>query len=496
MWRPVSRFFVGRQLSEGETPVVTSDEYQKLDAIGLAELVRRGDVRPMELLHLAVRCKEGVNEKINAVSTSLTDYAEKQIHSGLPGGAFKGVPFLLKDQIDVRGLPTRRAARLLENHVAMGDATVVARLREAGFTFFGKTNMPELGLNVTTEPKLTGPTINPWNREFSAGGSSGGSAAAVAAGMCPVASATDGGGSIRIPASCCGVFGLKPSRGRIPFGPDHGEGWGGMTAHGVVTRSVRDTAALLDVLSGPEVGDPYYLEAAPGTFLQATRMKPGRLKIGVVNTPPADTVVHKECRDAVTDAVSLLAGLDHECIETSYPIDGAELRDAAGTIIRAKVYAGLEQIADERGSPLTRDDVEAATWMIHAAGKDTSVRDYTEAIETIHRIGRQMGEFMSRFDVVLSPSLAEPPIKLGVLNTETTDGRALFDRMRRFSPFCNLFNATGQPAMSVPLYWGSHNLPIGVQFSARFGDEITLLKLAAQLEAARPWWQRYRWLQL
>lgn len=360
---------------------------------------------------------------------------------------------------------------------------------------FGKTNMPELGLNVTTEPRLGGATLNPWNREYSSGGSSGGSAAAVAAGICPAASATDGGGSIRIPASCCAVFGLKPSRGRVSSGSDQGEGWGGMAAHGVVTRSVRDTAALLDVLSGPAEGDPYYLESAPGSILKATKMKPGQLRVGVVVKPPSGTPVNLECRAALDDAVRLLEGLGHKIEETCYPVDGAELRDAAGSIIRTKVFDELEGIVDERGSPLTQGDVEAATWMIYAAGKETSGRQYSEAIDTIHRIGRQMGRFMRDFDVILSPTLAEPPIKIGILNTETTDGRALFDRMREFSPFCNIYNASGEPAMSVPLYWGEYNLPIGVQFAARFGDEVTLLKLAAQLEAARPWWQRYRWLQ-
>jgi amidase len=479
-----------------QTCGVTIDEYQQHDAIGLAEFVRRGAVTPTELLRLAVQRKEIVNSALNAVSTSLTDFAGQAINTGLPSGPFHGVPLLLKDQVDLVGQPTRRACKLLTETVPHQDSTVVARLREAGFVIFGKTNMPELGLSVTTEPKLTGPTLNPWNREFSPGGSSGGSAAAVAAGICPAATGTDGGGSIRIPASCCAVFGLKPTRGRVPYGPDHGEGWGGMTSHGVVSRSVRDTAAMLDLLSGPAIGDPYYLESTPGTFLHATRMKPGKLRIGVVIDPPSGTLVGKECRDAVDDAVRLLEGLGHETEPTRYPIGGAELRDAAGTIIRTKVFEGLEQLADQRGTPLARDDVEAATWMIHSAGKETSGRTYAEAIETIHRIGRQMGEFMERYDVILSPTLAEPPIKLGILNSETTDGRALFDRMREFSPFCNLFNATGQPAMSVPLYWGTKNLPIGVQFAGKFGDEVTLLKLAAQLEAARPWWQRYQWLRL
>ena len=472
---------------------VTLDEYMEHDAVALANLVRRGDVTADELLQLAVLRKEQVNNAVNAITSTLTDFANAEMQFGMPDGPFRGVPLLLKDQIDVAGLPTGRACRLLNGHKAKTDSNVVARFREAGFVIFGKTNMPELGLNVTTEPKMHGPTLNPWSPDCSAGGSSGGSAAAVACGIVPAASATDGGGSIRIPASCCGVFGLKPSRGRISFGPDAGEGWGGLTAHGVVTRSVRDTAALLDVLSGPAVGDPYQLDSEPGAFLHATRMKPGALKVGVVTKPPTGTRVHPDCRAAIEDCVNLLESFGHQAIPTEYPIDGAQLRDAAGMIIRTKVAASLEAIACGQ---VNGDDLEAATWMIYEAGRATNGIQYAAAIDSIHAIGRQMGHFMEDFDVILSPTLAEPPIRLGVLNTETTDGMALFQRMREYSPFCNLFNATGQPAMSVPLCWNASNLPIGVQFAAAYGNEQLLIRLASQLEAARPWWQRYRWLKV
>lgn len=475
---------------------VTLDEYMQQDAVGLANLVRRGDVTAGQLLQLAVQRKEQVNHRVNAITATLTDFANVELQSGIPDGPFRGVPLLLKDQIDVAGLRTGRACRLLNRHRAKTDSTMVARLREAGFVMFGKTNMPELGLNVTTEPKMYGPTRNPWSPDHTAGGSSGGSAAAVACGIAPVASATDGGGSIRIPASCCGVFGLKPSRGRISFGPAAGEGWGGLTAHGVVTRSVRDTAALLDVLARPAAGDPYSLHSKPGEFVSATKMKPGRLRIGVVTKPPAGTAVHPDCRAAIDDCVNLLETFGHLVRPTRYPVNGAELRDAAGMIIRTKVAESLVAMAGDRPMDSCRDEVEAATWMIYEAGKATSGIQYASAVETIHRIGRQMGVFMRDFDVILSPTLAEPPIRLGILNTETLDGMALFQRMREFSPFCNLFNATGQPAMSVPLYWNDANLPIGVQFSAAYGEEQLLLRLAAQLESARPWWQRYRWLKV
>lgn len=475
---------------------MTVEEYLKRDATGLTALVRKGEVSPAELLEVALRRCAEVNPAINAVTTLLEEFARSEIAEGLPDGPFHGVPFLLKDQVDLRGFPTKRACRLLEKHVARRDSTVVARLRRAGLVVFGKTNMPELGLNVTTEPRMYGPTRNPWNREFSAGGSSGGSAAAVAAGICPAAGATDGGGSVRIPASCCGVFGLKPSRGRVSFGPGHGEGWGGMTAHGVVTRSVRDTAALLDVMAGPEPGDPYYLESPAGGFARQAVMKPGRLKIAVVVRPPSGVRVLDECLAAVDDTAKLLEGLGHDVQPAEFPEGCGAIRDAAGTIIRVKVRQALEDIAARRGKPIHRDEVEAATWMIYQSAVEVGAIDYTRAVETVHGVGRRMAGFMKDHDVVLTPMLAEPPIRLGVLKAETTDAHAFFQRMREWSPFNNLFNATGQPAMSVPLCWGPDNLPLGVQFAGRFADEATLLKLAAQLEAARPWWQRYRWVRV
>ena len=475
---------------------MTGEEYLRYDATGLAGLVRSGAVRPDELLALALaRCAE-VNPAVNAVTNVLEDFARSEMDRGLPDGPFTGVPFLLKDQADLRGFPTGRACGLLRNHVPRRDSTTVARLRRAGVVVFGKSNMPELGLNVTTEPRLHGATRNPWNPKYSPGGSSGGSAAAVATGICPAAGATDGGGSIRIPASCCGVFGLKPSRGRVSFGPDAGEGWGGMTAHGVVTRSVRDTAALLDVLAGPEPGDPYFLESPSGGFARQAEIKPGRLRVALITRPPSGVTVRDECLSAVEDVVKLMEGLGHVVTTAEFPVECAAVRDAAGTIIRVKVRQTLLDIAKRRGTPINRDEVEAATWMIYQAGAEVSAVDYTRAIESVHAVGRRMAAFMRDHDVLLTPMLAEPPLRLGVLNTETTDGRALFERMRAWSPFNNLFNATGQPAMSVPLCWGANNLPLGVQFAGRMGDEATLLRLAAQLEAARPWWQRYRWLRV
>jgi amidase len=473
---------------------VTVDEYRAFDATELARLIREGATTPEELLDLAIERVDATNPALNAVIEPLFAFARQAIAKGLPNGPFRGVPLLLKDQIDLGGVRTQRACRLLTGHVAPVDSAYVGRLRAAGMVVFGKTNMPELGLNVTTEPLLHGPTRNPWNQTYSAGGSSGGSAAAVAAGFCPVASATDGGGSIRIPAACCGVFGLKPSRGRISFAPDRGENWGGLGTHGVVSRSVRDSAAFLDLLSGPVSGDPYYLPSPVEPFVTALRRKTGRLRIAVVSTPPSGIAIHGECRTALEDATRLLADLGHEMIDAELPVNGSELREASGLIIRTKVAESIEVMISSRRRRLNQDDLEPTTRLIYEAGKQVTGTQYSGAIATIHRLGRQMAGFMEKVDVVLSPTLAEPPLLNGLLNRMTEDSSALFARMRSYSPFCNLYNATGQPAMSVPLHWGENNLPIGVQFAAACGGESLLLQLAAQLESARPWQQRYNWL--
>lgn len=459
-------------------------------------MVREGATSPEELLELAIERLNATNPELNAVIQPLFDFGRRAIADVLPNGPFRGVPFLLKDQIDLGGVRTHRSCKLMHDHVATADSAYVARLRAAGMVVFGKTNMPELGLNVTTEPELYGPTRNPWNPAHSAGGSSGGSAAAVAAGICPAASATDGGGSIRIPASCCGVFGLKPSRGRVSFAPNHGEGWGGLTAHGVVSRSVRDSAALLDIVSGPVTGDPYHLSVPDESFADTGRRKTGRLRIAVVSEPPSGTAIDGECRAALEDATRLLENLGHELFESKLPVAGSELQEAGGLIIRTKVAETIEGMIAGRRRMLQREDLEPTTRIIYEAGQQVTGTQYSEAIETVHRLGRQMAGFMESVDLVLSPTLAEPPIRNGILRGLTADPAALFARMRSYSPFCNLYNATGQPAMSVPLYWGENNLPIGVHFAAAYGGEARLFQLAFQLEAARPWQQRYNWLRL
>ncbi len=471
---------------------MTLDEYLQRDAVGLAELVWNKEVTPGELLELALARMEEVDPAINAVTDDLRAFAGEETVRGLPEGPFRGVPFLLKDQLDLRGQRTRRGCRLLENYVSDFDSEVVTQFRRAGLVCFGRTNMPELGLNVTTESRMYGPTRNPWNRDYSAGGSSGGSAAAIAAGICPAASATDGGGSIRIPAACCGVFGLKPSRGRVSFGPDRGEGWAGMSAHGVVTRSVRDSALLLDCISSPTEGEPYPAPSSGGPFFRCVEHDPRQLRIALIASPPNDGVVHPACREATESAGQLCAESGHLVSEREFPINGAELKEATSMIIRTQVAAGIDEMARTRPDGVLPDDVERATWAIYEAGRLATGIEYVRAVDTIHRIGRQMAAYMEDYDVILSPVLAEPPIRLGVLDTMAEDVLKTFERLRAYSPFCNLYNATGQPAMSVPLCWSDTNLPIGVQFAGRYGEEATLFHLAGQLERARPWAARYR----
>lgn len=465
---------------------MTPEEYLQQDATTLAALVRSSDVTPRELLDLAILRLEAVNPSLNTVVQKLYDFARKEIEAGLPEGPFRGVPFLLKDQTDLAGVATRRGSAILGESIPEKDSQLVARLRIAGVVIFGKTNMPELGLNVSTEPRETGPTPNPWNPAFSCGGSSGGSAAAITAGVCPAASAADGGGSIRIPASCCGLFGMKPSRGRV------GKGWGGLTAHGVLSRSIRDSASLLDAISNSESARSKARPSPAIPFAEATRLRPAKLRIALVTEPHGGGAVHTDCLAAVRQAATLCGNLGHEIIETKLPEELAGYREAASMMIRVNVFEQLEGIAAARGAKLRPDDVERATWAIYEAGKRATEDEYRRAVEEVRRAEQVMVQFGERFDLTLSPVLAEPPVALGVLDTMADDVIAMFGRLREYSPFCNLFNATGQPAMSIPMIWNDASLPIGAQFAGRFGDKATLFQLAGQIEEAAPWNHKYR----
>ena len=466
-------------------------EYEGYDGLGLAELVRSKQVKPSEVLEAAIERAEERNPVLNAIVLPMYEEARAAAIRGLSEGPLTGVPFLLKDLHALySGRPTANGCRLFADAVADHDSEIVVRQRRAGLVIFGKTNTPELGLSVTTEPRLFGATRNPWSLEHSPGGSSGGAAAAVAAGIVPLAHATDGGGSIRIPASCCGIFGMKPTRARIPLGPDQGEGWSGMSVHHAVSRSVRDSAALLDATSGAGSGDPYAAPAQPGPFLAEVGADPGRLRIALSVVPPSGVAVDPECLRAARDAALLCETLGHEVSEATPEIDGSLLARSTAQIIAASTRSTLDLRASQLGRTLSADDVERGTWTLAQMGSSISGADYVAAVRSIHGLGRQLAGFFESYDVLLTPTAARPPLLLGELDTMSEDFGTYLATLGSFRGFPELFNATGQPAMSVPLHWTPEGLPVGVQFAGRFGAEATLFRLAAQLEQAAPWADR------
>ena len=466
-------------------------EFDRYDGLELAALVRRREVSAKELLDAAIARVEARNPVINAIVTRMDDPARAAIAAGLPDGPFTGVPYLLKDLGALyTGVPTSFGSALFDGHVADHDSEITARLKRAGLVIFGKTNTPEMGLAPSTEPRRFGATKNPWRLTHSAGGSSGGAAAAVAAGILPMAHATDGGGSIRIPASCCGLFGLKPTRARNPMGPDAGEGWGGASCAHAVTRSVRDSAALLDATSGPDIGDPYWAPPPAGPFLAEVGRDPGRLRIALTTTAFNGHDVDPECAEAARAAGRLCASLGH-MVEDAHPvIDAPALLGATRVIIAGNVRMALEARASVVGHTLAETDVERVTWGWARIGAETTAADYARSIAVVHRVGRAVARFFETYDVVLSPTMCRPPFPLGVMDMSTTDDTAYIDAVLASVGFTALFNSAGNPAMSVPLAWSREGLPIGVQFAGRFGDEATLFRLAGQLEAAQPWADR------
>ena len=468
-----------------------AEEFDRFDGLGLAELVRQRKVSPSELLELAISRLEAVNPTLNAVVAKLYDQARAAVAAGLPDGPFTGVPFLLKDLgAHYTGAVTSFGSALFKDFVVDHDSEITARLRRAGLAIFGKTNTPEMGLAASTEPRLFGPTRNPWSLTHSSGGSSGGSAAAVAAGVVPMAHATDGGGSIRIPASCCGLFGLKPTRARNPMGPDAGEGWGGASVGHAVTRTVRDSAALLDATSGPDIGDPYWAPPPARPFLEEVGRDPGRLRIAITTRPWNGQPVDPECAEAAIAAGRLCDRLGHHVEEDTPDVDARALGDATLIIVSANIRATLEARAAALGRELAAGDVERLTWARAVDGHTARAADYARSIGVVHRIGRVVARFFTRYDLLLSPTMCRPPYPLGVLDLMTNDVERYTEAILGSIGFTALFNSAGSPAMSVPLAWSRAGLPIGVQFAARFGDEATLFRLGAQLESAQPWAER------
>lgn len=467
-------------------------EYGHYDAVGLADLVRNKEVSPDELLAEAIDRVERFNPTINAVVCKIYEQAQLAVTTDIAQAPFTGVPFLLKDlETPYAGAPLTNGSRFFIDNVPDHDSELVLRYKKAGFVIFGKTNTPEFGLNVSTEPQLFGPARNPWNLDYTTGGSSGGAAAAVAAGIVPAAHGNDGGGSIRIPASCCGLFGLKPTRGRNPMGPDWGEEWNGMVYHHVITRTVRDSAAILDTTSGPGVGDPYWASVPSRPFYDEIGTDPGRIRVAYSVSAPSGISVDEECVKATSDAAKLMAELGHDIEEASPQIDADAFMEAYSVIVAANTMAAIEKHAAESGRELNENEFENLTWLFAQMGNAVPATTYARAVQTIHRIGRQIGRFFECYDVLITPTLAILPQPLGTIDTMLTDFEIYNAKAGAFAAFTAMFNASGNPAMSVPLHWTADDLPVGVQFVGRYGDEATLFRLGSQLEQIRPWANRY-----
>jgi amidase len=467
------------------------DEYRQCDATRLAEWVASGEVSPRELLDTAIARAEAVQPAINAITQKHFDFARDAIDRGLPPGPFKGVPFLLKDvSVQMAGTSTSNSSKLYAGSVAEQDSTLVTRYKQAGLVIFGKTNTPEMGLAASTETAFNGTTRNPWDLSRTSGGSSGGAAAAVAAGIVPAAQGSDGGGSIRIPASCCGLFGFKPTRARTPVGPFVGEGWGSMSSVHVLTRSVRDSAALLDATQGLAPGDPYTAPAVARPYVDEVKTAPKRLRVALQLAPLSGSPVDAACIEAARDAARLLESLGHEVEEAMPPGHVEELGIAAWALVAVGVAATLHRRAKLLGRELREDDVEPVTWRaVRHAATLTGIQ-HENALLAIHLQGRRMASFHERYDIVLSPTLGQVPVALGPQSMSNPDLDEYTAALMRFTPFANLFNMTGQPSMSVPLHWSPEGLPVGTMFSAAFGGDDLLFRLAGQLEQTRPWFGR------
>ena len=463
-------------------------DFEAHDAVGLADLIRRGQITAAEALEAALARAEAVNGKINAITYSMASDAREIVERGAPAGPLGGVPFLLKDlSAQTAGAPTSAGSRLLTKVNYPADNAIVEAYRRAGLVIFGKTNTPEFGLEPVTEPDLFGPSRNPWGLENTPGGSSGGAAAAVAAGIAPAAHASDGGGSIRIPASCCGLFGMKPSRGRVSLAPAD-EGWGGFSIQHAVTRSVRDSAVLLDVISTPQPGDPYWAPPPVRPFSDELGRDPGKLKIAFSLESIAGPGLDPQCAQAVRDAARLCESLGHQVEEVTLGWDYAPVQEAGGLIIAANIAALLDNEAARRGAAIKDGEVEALTLGIYERGRGVTAPRYIQALQTAHAFGRRVARAFGAFDVLLNSTLGCPPVPIGWLRGGDAD--LYMQRLLTFMPNTQPFNVSGQPAMTVPLAWSAEGLPIGIQFVGQPAGEAMLFRLAGQLEQAAPWASR------
>lgn len=481
--------------------MVNADEYRSFDGLGLANLVRTRQVSPAELLETALGVYSQTDAAIHAVVYPQLDSARQHASRHDLGGPFAGVPFLLKDLgCEATAFPSSMGSRLYRDHHYSGNSELFDRIEATGLVTFGRTTSPEFGIGPTSEAGVydsddgtSQPTRNPWNLAHVAGGSSGGSAAAVAAGIVPMAHGSDGGGSVRIPASSCGLFGLKPSRARLPDGPFAGEGWAGMAIDGFLTRSVADSAALLDATHGPDIGAPYFAPAFDGSYLAQLKAPTGRLRIAYTSRSFTGAPTHPECHAAVSHAATICSDLGHDVFEDSPPIDVFRLMQAWTVIVACGTHLTVRARQAELHRPLWEAHLDAVTRGAMIYGATLSGADYLQAVSVIHDVGRQMAQWLKSYDVLLTPTLAEPPAQIGrfaPLNDDFVDYRMGPKGVIHYSPYTALANATGQPAMSVPTWWSSANLPVGTHYMANVGDEVVLLQLAAQLEQAVPWFHR------
>lgn len=486
-------------------------EYSQYDALGLAELVRKGDVTPAELVEEAIQRIEALNPQLNAVVHKMYEKGREAAAADLPDGPFKGVPFLLKNLLATyAGAPLSNGSRFFKDFVPDHDSEIVKRYKAAGLITLGRTNAPEFGITPFTEPELFGPANNPWDLSRTTGGSSGGAAAAVATRIVPVAHGGDGGGSIRIPASCCGVFGLKPTRGRNPSSFDF-ELWQGSVCEHVLTRSVRDSAAMLDVTAGAKVGRRSPLESPERPYRAEVGTHPGKLRIAFSSYPFMRREVHADCEKGLAATVALCEGLGHEMVEDYPQVDGLALAKSFLTMLCCEMSVDIQEAEQLLGRKATSRHFEPTTWGMALLGRRISGARLIAAIRHLERATDVIARFFSRYDMYLTPTIVAPPAKTGELQMHGLDAVALkilgnlnagilldavkmadraaeesFDYVRYTFPF----NVTGQPAMSLPLYWNDDGLPVGMHFVGQYGGEAPLFRLASQLEEAQPWADR------